>query len=283
MRSTQSQPESPPWRRLWRIFRFFAILYLSILLLMMFLENKLIFPASKFPTGDWPAAERCGLTDAWFESSDGTRLHGWIAEHAAPRGVLLFCHGNAGNITNRADVVTYFRDHLRLTAFVFDYRGYGRSEGSPNEAGVLADARAARNWLAKHTGVAAGELVLMGRSLGGAVAVDLAADGGAKALILESTFTSAPDAGAAIYPWLPVRWIMKTRFDALSKITNYSGPLLMSHSTGDEIIPFELGQRLFEAAEGDKQFVTIDDAYHNDWQSPAYYAELEAFLDRVLE
>lgn len=248
---------------------------------MMFLENKIIFPASKYPRGDWSAAGRLGLADVWFEASDGTRLHGWIAEREDSLGNLLFCHGNAGNITNRADVIAYLRDRFQLTAFVFDYRGYGRSEGSPNEAGILADARAARKWLANHAHIAPKDLILLGRSLGGAVAVDLAVDGGAKALILESTFTSAPDAGAAIYPWLPVRWFMKTKLDSLSKISKYHGPLLVSHSPSDDIIPYELGKRLFDAANEDKQFIRLEDVDHNDPHPAIYYSALEAFLDRV--
>lgn len=282
-------PKTSLGRKVLRTVRFVIVLYLFILLMLMFFENKILFPASKYPGGDWTTAKRLQLRDVWFESSDGTKLHGWLAEHEAPRGVVLFCHGNAGNVTNRGDVIAYWRDRFGLTAFVFDYRGYGRSEGSPNEAGVLVDARAARAWLAKQTGVGPDELLLLGRSLGGAVAVDLAAGHGAKALILESTFTSAPDAGAAIYPWLPVRWLMKAKLDSLSKIADYRGPLLVSHGTNDEIIPFALGKQLFDAAtqgnvsDPNRVFVPLDGGFHNDPQTPTYYDALEAFLEPILE
>lgn len=288
VRAKQPIPKNRLGQRLLRVVRLAVVLYFVVLLMLMLFENKILFPASKFPRGDWTAVERLRLEDVWFESGDNTKLHGWVAEHDTPRGVVLFCHGNAGNVTNRGDVIAYLRDRFGLTAFVFDYRGYGRSEGSPNEAGVLADARAARAWLAKRTDVAPDKLLLLGRSLGSAVAVDLAIDGGAKALILESTFTSVPDAGAAIYPWLPVRWLMKSKLDSLSKIAGYHGPLLVSHGTNDEIIPFALGKRLFDAAQGEvggpnRVFVPIDGGFHNDPQTPSYYDALEAFLNRILE
>ena len=140
------------------------------------LEKSLVFAPSRYPEGNWQPA---GLVfeDAWFAAADGTRLHGWFVPHAQPRAVVLFCHGNGGNVALWADVLRNLHDRMGVTAMGFDYRGYGRSEGTPSEAGVLADARAARAWLARRTGIAEDRIVLMGRSLGGAVAVDLATDG----------------------------------------------------------------------------------------------------------
>ena len=163
---------------------------------------------------------------------------------------------------------------------LFDYRGYGRSEGKPSEAGVLADARAARAWLARREGIAESQIVLMGRSLGGGVAVDLAA-------------TTAPRAGArkhvhfdarrgqTMFPLLPVRLLMQTKFNSVKKIANYHGPLLQSHGTADRLIPYSIGCRLFDAANQPKQFVPIPGGDHNDPQSEEYYRALSAFLDRL--
>ena len=139
---------------------------------------------------------------------------------------MLFCHGNGGNITHRVDALKMLHRRAGVSVLIFDYRGYGRSEGKPSEAGVLADARAARAWLAAREKIAEADVVLMGESLGGAVAVDLAARDGARALVLESTFSSLPDVAAYHYPWLPVRWVMRTRFDSAGKIGDYHGPLL---------------------------------------------------------
>jgi hypothetical protein len=269
--------------RTWRLARSVLLIYLMVLLVLSFLERPLIFPAMRYPGGDWDAAKQYGLADVWFDSADGTKLHGWLAEHESPRGVLLFCHGNAGNVTHRADVVVLLRERLDMTVFVFDYRGYGRSEGKPDEQGVVADARAARAWLAEHAGVAPADVVLMGRSLGGAVATTLASEGGAKALVLESTFTSAADMGASMYPFFPVRLLMKNRFETLRRIGQYDGPLIISHGTHDEIIPFDHGRRLYEAAKSAvKEFVPVQGGTHNEFLPREYYDSLAAFLQRTL-
>jgi fermentation-respiration switch protein FrsA (DUF1100 family) len=273
------------WRiKLWGLARSGLLIYLVVLLVLSLLERSLVFPAMRYPAGEWDAARRYGFEDVWFESADGTKLHGWLAEHPNPRGILLFCHGNGGNVTHRGGVVDLLRTRLDLTIFVFDYRGYGRSEGKPDEPGVMADARAARDWLANRSGVPAEELILLGRSMGGAVATRLATEGGAKALILESTFTSAVDMGASIYPFLPVRLVMQNRFETLIRIGDYQGPLIISHGTADEIIPFEHGRRLFDAATTpDKEFVAIPGGTHNEFPPLSYYDALADFLEGRLK
>ncbi len=262
-------------------FRVVLAAFLACVLLLMIFEERLIFHPTRHPHGDWQPAG-LAVEDAHFHSADGTALHGWFVEHDTPRAVVLFCHGNAGNVTHRADTLRVLHRELRLSVLVFDYRGYGRSKGRPHEAGVLADARAARAWLAERTGVPASEIVLLGRSLGGGVAVDLAAGDGARALILESTFTSLPDVAAGFYPWAPVHWLMRTRLDSKSKIAKFSGPVLQSHGDADEIVPFRLGQQLYEAIpHDDKRLVTLPGRMHNDPQPVTYYRELERFLEHV--
>lgn len=248
----------------------------------MFLEERMIFFPHAYDGGAAWKPPGLEFEDAHFEAADGTRLHGWYCEAEEPREVILFAHGNAGNISHRADVLSLLQRHLDASVMIFDYRGYGRSEGKPNEAGVLQDARAARAWLAKRAGVAESEIILLGRSLGGGVAVDLAAEDGARALILESTFTSLPDVGARHYPFLPVRWLMRTRLDSLAKIGRYAGPLFQSHGDADSIVPYELGEQLHAAAAGPKEFFPLPDAGHNHAQPMGYYRALGAFLDRTL-
>jgi fermentation-respiration switch protein FrsA (DUF1100 family) len=243
------------------------------------MEQSIIYHPTDDTIGDW-RAEELGFEDAWFASGDATRLHGWYASHPRPRAVVLFCHGNAGNVSHRTEALRMLRDRVGVSALVFDYRGYGRSEGEPDEPGILADARAARAWLARRAGIPEHQIVLMGRSLGGAVAVDLAADG-ARGLVLESTFSSIRDVGAAHYPWLPVRMLMRTRLASVDKIAQYHGPLLQSHGDADRVIPYRLGRRLFDAANEPKRFITIPDADHNDPQPPSYYDALVAFLDQL--
>ena len=146
---------------------------------------------------------------------------------------------------------------------------------------MLADARAAAQWLAERTGLAPEQFILMGESLGCSVAVDLAADHGARALVLENAFTSAPDVGAYHYPWLPVRWLMRTQLDAAAKIGRFHGPLLQSHGDADTVVPHRFGVRLFEAANEPKQFLTLPGLDHNDPRDRAYYEALREFIESL--
>jgi len=267
---------------LWRVVRVVLVAYLVVVLLSMWFEEAMMFPASRYPAGDWnpPGLE---FEDVSFSAADGTALSGWYFEHPAPRAHVLFCHGNAGNITDRAERVRYLRNQFRVCVFLFDYRGYGKSQGRPNEKGVLADARAARAWLAERAGIDPSVIVLMGRSLGGAVAVDLAAELRPRGLILESTFSSMTDVGAAHFPLLPVRLLMRNRFESAEKIAHYDGPLLQSHSRTDEVIPYRLGRKLFDAAPcGDqKQMIVMENRSHNDCQTREYYEALDLFLESL--
>jgi hypothetical protein len=264
----------------WRVVRVLLVGYLLALLVMSFFEDSFIFVPSNYAEDDWrpPGLE---FEEAHFQAADGTRLHGWYVPHPGSHAAILFLHGNGGNITHRAFPLRMLHDRAGASVLIFDYRGYGRSQGRPSAQGVLADARAARKWLAAREGCRQGDLVLMGESLGGAVAVQLAAADGAKALVLESTFSSLPDVAAHHFPWLPVRWLMRTRFDSIGRIAAYHGPLLQSHGPADTIIPFALGRRLFDAANEPKQFITIPRCDHNDSRPPWYYDELAKFLTRV--
>ena len=144
------------------------------------LERSMLFFPVRYPSGNWHP-DGLDFEDAWFQAADGTKLHGWYVPHAKPKATVLYCHGNGGNVAYWAGAAKELHDRAGVSVLLFDYRGYGRSEGEPYEAGVLADARAARSWLARREGIAEGQIVLLGRSLGGAVAVDLAATDGARA------------------------------------------------------------------------------------------------------
>jgi uncharacterized protein len=261
-----------------RLVRLGLVAYLLLLLIIMIFEESLIYFPSRYPQGDWQPPG-VSFEDAEFEAADGTCLHGWYTHREDARAVVLFCHGNAGNVTHRAHTLAALHDLVGASVLIFDYRGYGKSRGKPTEDGVLADARAARTWLAEKEGIAEANVVLMGRSLGGAVAVDLAAKDGARALVLESTFTSVSDIAAHHYPWVPVRALLRTRLDAAAKIGRYGGPLLQSHGDADTVVPYRLGQELFQAAKGPKRFITIPAGDHNDAQPAGYYQTLIEFLD----
>jgi fermentation-respiration switch protein FrsA (DUF1100 family) len=267
-------------RRILRMVVGLVIGYLLLVGLLSFFEEALIFPAPRYPLGDWTPA---GLNqeEVDFTAADGVKLHGWYLGPPNPRAYILYCHGNAENVAFAGDYLGYLRDELNVAIFAFDYRGYGRSEGSPNEKGVLADGRAAQAWLAKRANIAPSEIVLWGRSLGGAVAVNLAAENGARGLIVERTFSSLPDVAAVHYSWAPVRLLMRTRLDAQSCINRYQGPLLQSHGTADSIIPLALGRRLFDAHQGEKEFLSLDGHGHNDPPCDEWHAAIDRFLDRL--
>ncbi len=243
-------------------------------------EQSTVYQPIRFPDGNWQPSE-LEFEDAWFTAEDGTSLHGWFIPHENSRAVVLFAHGNAGNLSHRAETLRILNDRHQLSVMIFDYRGFGRSEGTPSEKGLLQDARAARKWLAQRTGVAEKEIVLMGRSLGGGVMVDLAAQDGTRGLVLASTFTSLPDVARHAFPLVPARLLMTNRFNSLSKIENYHGPLLQSHGDKDSLIPCSLAKRLFNAANGPKRFITIERGNHNSPQSEKYRVAFDEFIDSL--
>ncbi len=241
------------------------------------LERAHIYHPAPYPQGDWNP-QGIGYEDALFQADDGTHLHGWYLPHPQPQAVVLFAHGNAGNVTSHLSVARELYEQHGVSILLFDYRGYGRSEGTPDEAGLLQDARAARSWLARRAGVDEREIVLVGQSLGGAVAVDLAAGDGAPGLVLISTFTSLPDLARHHVPLLASSVRMTNEFDSLSKIGRYSGPLLQSHGDEDEIVPYEFALDLFGAARGTKQFVTVRGGRHNDPLGGEFHRAFDEFL-----
>ncbi len=262
-----------------RVARVVLVAYLIILLVMMWFEESLIFVPSSSPDDDWHP-RGLQIEDAWFEAADGVRLHGWYVPHEHPRAVVLFAHGNAGNVTYRADILRALNRRVGVSVLALEYRGYGRSAGKPTGKGILADARAARTWLARREKIPEKQIVLMGESLGGAVAVDLAADG-ARGLIVENSFASLPEVAAYHFPWLPVRLLMRTRLDSAARIRDYHSPLLQSHGDRDTIGPLASAQRLFAAANAPKQFILIPGGDHNDLHSPEYYDQLREFVESL--
>ncbi len=255
-----------------------ALLYLLVCLLAFLFQGKLVY----FPERNLAVTpEEVGLSyqDVEFQTRDGVRLHGWLVPAPREMAVLLFCHGNAGNISGRLESVRLFHA-LGLTVFIFDYRGYGRSAGHPNEAGTYADTHAAWEYLTEHERVAPGRIVLFGRSLGGAVAIELATHVRPRGLIVEATFSSAVELGARAYPWLPVRQLGRIRYDSLARIGAIRCPKLFIHSLNDEVVPYTLGLKLFQRACEPKNFLKIR-GNHNDGfltSGRAYTDGLQSFL-----
>jgi fermentation-respiration switch protein FrsA (DUF1100 family) len=266
------------WQPLWRFVRPVLLAYLLVILVMMLLETWLVYPAPPVEAGDWdPTGFQ--YEDVAFVAADGTKLHGWFVPHPKPSRAILYCHGNGEDVSSVGEFAAMLSETLQASIFVFDYRGYGHSQGRPNEAGCIADGNAAQHWVAERMRVRPNDVVLMGRSLGSAVAIALAADNGARALVVENAFPTMTDVASWHYPWLPVRRIMSNRYDNLIRIQRYEGPLLQSHGTRDELIPLSFARRLFDVAPStNKRWLEFPGLGHNSGMPRRYYLELATFL-----
>ncbi len=213
-------------------------------------------------------------------TSDGVRINGWyVLCGREAKLTILFFHGNAGDISDRFEKLAVLRE-LGVNTFIIDYRGYGRSEGKPNEAGTYRDAQAAYEYLTQQRKLAPRSIVVYGESLGSAIAADLASKVEVGGLILEEAFTSTGDVGQKMFPFLPVRWLVRNKYDTLSKLPRIKVPLLIVHSRDDEFFNMRHAQRLLAAANEPKRLVELRGG-HNDAfvvSAPIYRAALEKFF-----
>ncbi len=262
---------------------FFVLTYAAFLLLF---ENKIIFHPSRYPEGFWnPASVGVPAQDIYFKAEDGIKLHGWFIPNPNAVATLLWFHGNAGNLSHRLDNIQRLKP-LNLNIFIFDYRGYGRSEGEPDEQGIYRDSRAAYKKVLELDGVSVDSLFLFGRSLGGICAVETALNHPARGLIMESVFTNSADMSRQVFPLVPLGWAIRSKLDALGKVPHLKLAKLFLHGTRDEIVPYDLGRKLFEQAGNPKTFYPIEGAGHNDTYimgGARYFAALSRFITETLE
>jgi fermentation-respiration switch protein FrsA (DUF1100 family) len=245
---------------------------------MSVLDRFFVYHPDPWNDQDWKARSGLPLEDVWFQSSDGTKLFGWYVEQAATSAVVLWCHGNAGNIINRLENLRELY-RLGLSVFLFDYRGYGRSHGSPSEEGLYQDAFGAYDYLTRTRMIRPERIVLFGRSLGAAVAAEVASHKPAAGLILESPFPSIEAVAKFHYGGVPVHWLISAEFRLIDRLPQLSLPKLIVHGDQDEIIPIELGRQVFEAAKPPKSFYVIKGADHNN----TYYVGGEPYFHRFVE
>jgi fermentation-respiration switch protein FrsA (DUF1100 family) len=253
-------------------------LYAAVCVLAFVFQRRLVF----FPSRDLfatPGQAGMAYRDVTFRADDDVELHGWFVPASGAKRILLFCHGNAGNISDRLESIRVFHD-LGLSVFIFDYRGYGRSGGQVSEAGTYRDARAAYRYLLDTEGARAEDILFFGRSLGGSVAIELATEFRPAALIVESCFPTIADVGARAYPFLPVRPLMRVRYDSTERIRRVDCPKLFIHSRDDEIVPFDLGRRLHDMAASPKEFLEIRGDHNAGFvvSGGLYRGGLERFL-----
>lgn len=267
---------------LWSALKIGLVAYLVLAAVMFLFQSRYVYYPARSVLAT-PAAVGLAFEDVALAAADGARLAAWFVPADPARGTVLVCHGNGGNIGDRLHIIQRFHE-LGLNVFIFDYRGYGNSAGSPSEARTYEDALAAWNHLVRDRRLPADRIVVCGRSLGGAVAAWLANRHTPAGLILESTFTSMADIGAKLYPYLPVRLLCRFRYPTFDYLRAVRCPVLVAHSRQDEIIPFAHGQRLFAAAPDPKAFAELTGG-HNDGESftdASYHRALEDLLTRRL-
>jgi uncharacterized protein len=272
------QPRS--WKRRLLGYGVWAVVwYLVFVVVMLALENLLLYRATG--AADWYPPPDRRIRDVQLTTAGGTPIHAWWLPVEGATGAVLYCHGNAGNLSYRGPALVDWARELGESVLIFDYPGYGMSGGSPSEAGCYAAADAAYDWLVAEQHVAPERLLLFGKSLGGGVATELATRRPHRALVLAKTFTSAPDVAQRLYFWLPARLVMRNRFDNLAKIGKVHRPVFLAHGTCDTLIPCDHSQRLLAAANEPKRYVPLDGGDHNSPFEADFYAALRDFLAEV--
>ena len=266
-----------------------VLIILFIMIFPKFIEKGLIFHPDKSNDTATPDIHGIEYDDVIFQTEDGLNLNGWFVpgKKTSPDTdlhTLLWFHGNAGNINRRLDNIKMIYERVPVNVFIIDYRQYGRSEGKVSEQGTYLDARAALAYLHSRKEINREKIIFFGRSLGSAVAVELALNEKCRALILETPFTSILEMGKKLYPFLPVSLLLKTKYDSLAKIRNIKVPILVMHGDKDALVPFEHGKRLYDMANEPKEFYTIPGAGHNDTHivgGDEYFDVIKRFVNKL--
>ena len=271
-------------RRLFIIVIAFLVLY-SLASGMLYLkQDELVYKVNAVnqKINNTPRSIGLEYDEVTLTTADKVRLHAWYVPVKQSRATVLYMHGNASNISHCLDSIAMLHA-MQLNTFIFDYRGFGQSEGIPNEAGTYLDADAAWDFLRTQKNLSSKQVIVYGRSLGGAIATYIADKNPPCLLILESTFTSVPDLGSERYPWLPVRWLAKIKYDSLQRISHIKAPLLVMHSPQDSVIPYLHGERLFAKASSPKQWLQLAGGHGHGYQSTqGYAATLSQFIQQYL-
>lgn len=269
-------------RRVVRLLIIAVATYAGVCAVLYVFQRRLVY----FPTRQYdltPGDVGLEFEDLTLTTADGVAIAAWYVQHPQARGSVLHCHGNAGNMSGRVDDLLAFHQ-MGYSVLLFDYRGYGRSEGRPDEQGTYEDAEAARRFLVEEKGESPQRLIIFGRSLGGAVAIELARRHRPAALIVEASFTNLPVIGQRQYPFVPVKWLSRFHYDSINKVGGISCPKLFIHASEDELVPFDNGRRLYEAAAQPRQFIKTPGGHNTGGflYAQTYLDQLERFLGQAL-
>lgn len=279
---SSKKEKSKRWSsRIKRWLLYASLLYGGLILVLSLNESYLVYPGSKYPRGNWEPD--FDFVEVTFESKDGTQLVGWYLPKEGATETVLLCHGNGENVAQSArHTGRPFQAAFNANVFVFDYRSFGKSEGSPDQQGVLDDARAALDWLCDHCDKSPGEIVLVGHSIGGGPAVHLASTVGAKAMFLQRTFASLVEPAKTRFWFVPVNLIMRNRFPSSEWIADCDVPIHQSHGDLDTLVPIESGQKLFNSSPATvKEFWVNEGKGHWHPLPATYWQSAKQFLDRL--
>jgi fermentation-respiration switch protein FrsA (DUF1100 family) len=272
---------TPTFRRrsiIW--LRRIAIFYLLIVIAAMLFESSLIFLGAG---PSWrPLKDKQFQAVSFPSATDQAMYCWWLPPPDEQSPVVLFFNGNGGNACGCETLALQMQKHLKCGVLLMDYPGYGKSEGTPNEASCYANATGAMNWLIETKNIPANRIVLLGLSLGGGVAVETATKYPVRGVALVSTYTTLPAAAKNRFPFLPTHWLMRNRFDSLSKIGTIKAPIFIAHGTDDRTIPYSQGETLYAAANEPKQFLRMEGKNHNDCLCVEMLQELRRFLDHTI-
>jgi fermentation-respiration switch protein FrsA (DUF1100 family) len=283
--------EVPFWTKSWprrvlrRVMSCLYALVVAMLILLPF-ENRFAFPGASFDSGWHEPSPELNIKQLNLTARDGNTIHAWFT---APdgwkpeQGAVLYSHGNGDNLSSRQPNLERWRREVNRAVLVYDYPGYGKCTGRPTEAGCYAAIDAAHAWLVEEQKVPAKEVILLGSSMGGAMATDLAARVENRMLVLVNTYTSFPDIAQHKLFFLPVRWLVSNRLDNLGKIASVKGPVFIAHGTADRVVPYRMGERLFAAAREPKQFLSMEDHPHMHPSRPSFYKAVRTFLEETRE
>lgn len=245
-----------------------------------YLENKgIYFPEKKIEF--YPSFFNLSFQDIYLKTEDDVTINAWFIPYPQAKYTLLFFHGNAGNLSHRLEKLMLLRK-AGVNIFIIDYRGYGKSEGVVTEKGFYFDASATYHYLVNHRGILAGEIILYGESLGTAVAINLAAKTKVRAIILEGAFSRGRDMARKIFPFLPTL-IFSNSFDSLKKIQKVRVPKLFIHSRNDEVVPFELANKLYHASLAPKEFAEIEGCHNSAFldSKEKYFSSIDLFIKKL--
>lgn len=265
----------------WKQWTSIAIkLYLGALGVLMFFERTLLFPAPSIEYGNWQASQ-FGARESYIENS-GAKVHVWTFLKNAATKTLIVCHGNGQTLGLMGDELAAIRDRWNVNVVAFDFRGYGKTGGQANEADILSDAVAVAKWVHEEALFHGQQILVLGRSLGGAPAIEIATKTKVDGLILDRTFSSIVDVAAARYFIFPVRWAMRNQFRSIEKLPRYTGPLLQMHGDVDEVVPYRFGKKLFDVSNAKpKEFLSIPGLYHNDPWPESFWVAGKKFLEQL--